>query len=228
MTEWKPIEGFEGYYEVSSDGQVRSLDRTVPGPWGPQKLKGRILRPAPSVPCGHFTVLLCKDGNQKSFRIHALVAEAFLGSCPPGLEVRHGPNGVKDNSVANLSYGTHKQNLREDKRRDGTHGGRAVIRSDGRWFLNMAVAAEETGCHGSHISSCCIGHRKTTGGFGWRHANPEESHLNGKKRPVIRSDGREFPSLSAAANTVGSGIGNISLCCQGKTKTVKGFGWKYA
>jgi hypothetical protein len=55
--------------------------------------------------------------------IHKLVAEAFIGPCPEGQEVRHGPKGYADNSVGNLCYGTHAENM-ADMVRDGTRTGR--------------------------------------------------------------------------------------------------------
>jgi hypothetical protein len=116
LEHWRPVVGYEGFYEVSDRGQVRSLDRVV----GHKQLKGRILRPAPNGG-GHLAVALCKNGSQSTKKVHSLVAEAFIGPRPDGMEVRHGRNGKLDNSLANLCYGTPKQNG-EDKVRDGTSG----------------------------------------------------------------------------------------------------------
>lgn len=97
----------------------------------------------------------------------------WTGLCPEGMEVHHGPNGIRDNSVRNLSYGSHSANGL-DMRRDGTHGGRAVCRSDGKEFQSMAEAAEESGCFQGNICKVCKGKRNTTGGFGWEYVNPIE------------------------------------------------------
>lgn len=114
--EWKPVIGFEGYYEVSSLGRVRSLDRT-------DRLgrfhAGRILSQCDNGN-GYLIVNLKVDGQQKMRTVHSLVAEAFIGPVPAGKEVCHGPNGQQDNSVSNLSYGTRKLN-HSHKKRDGTH-----------------------------------------------------------------------------------------------------------
>lgn len=128
--------------------------------------KGRILRPGLS--SSHLTVVLCKNGIRTTVCVHRLVAEVWLGSCPAGMEVCHGPNGQLDNSVSNLRWDT-RTNNNLDKRRDGTHGGRCVKRSDGVEFINMQVAAEETSCNSTHISKVCKGERKTTGGYGWEY-----------------------------------------------------------
>jgi hypothetical protein len=111
---------------------------------------------------------LSKNGNQRTILVHRLVAAAWIGPRPDGQQVRHGPNGVSDNSVSNLCYGTLSEN-QKDRRRDGTHRGRRVRRSDGVEFINMHVAAEETGCRYSHIWDVCNGRRKTAGSYGWEY-----------------------------------------------------------
>jgi len=114
---WLPVVGYEGLYEVSNHARVRSLDRWVVYSNGVKRFyKGKLLKPA-LLKKGYATVALGKDHRNKY--VHRLVAEAFLGPCPEGMEVLHGPNGVADNSVNNLSYGTRRQNM-QDKLRDGT------------------------------------------------------------------------------------------------------------
>ena len=159
--------GYIGYYQVSDLGRVRSVDRVVPnGLGGMKRLKGRVLRVAPSGSCGHFGVDLCREGIATCKHVHRLVMAAWIGPCPDGEQVRHGPKGKLDNSVANLCYGTSSEDG-FDKRRDGTHGGKAVRRSDGVEFISMRVAAEESNCDNSHIWKVCNGRLNTTGGFGW-------------------------------------------------------------
>lgn len=91
---WKPVVGYEGYYEVSDQGQVRSLDRF--GSDG-RRLIGKILSPG-KLATGHLQVTLFKDGKGKQYKIHRLVYEAFTRPIPPGLFVLHGGNKVTDNS----------------------------------------------------------------------------------------------------------------------------------
>jgi len=107
---WLPIAGYEGMYEVSDLGRVRSLPRFHAG--------GRVLKPSYCGPVA--SVGLRRDGRSRTFSIHGLVARAFLGPCPEGMEVCHGPAGRRDNRLVNLSYGTKLKNNGEDKRRDGT------------------------------------------------------------------------------------------------------------
>jgi len=120
---WRPVVGWEGLYEVSSLGRVKSLARRywTSGGRVPHwcNIEGRILKPAKTT-YGHWFVKLSRNGKAKTRTIHILVAEAFIGPRPEGMEVCHGPNGKEDNTPANLSYGTHSQNM-HDCVRDGTH-----------------------------------------------------------------------------------------------------------
>lgn len=121
---WKAVPGFEGFYEVSNMGRVRSLDRYVDliGRWGkPERrfYKGRVRRPFTSTTNDYLMVLLCVNSVKTPRTIHSLVLEAFVGPCPPGQEARHRNCQHHDNRLDNLLYGTRKQN-REDSRREGT------------------------------------------------------------------------------------------------------------
>jgi hypothetical protein len=108
---WVPIPEWEGLYEASDQGRIRSLDR--PGH------RGRILVPS-SARDGYYRVDLCRNGKSIHYLVHRLVLAAFVGPRPDGMEALHGPGGGKDNRLANLSYGTHSQNCL-DKRRDDSN-----------------------------------------------------------------------------------------------------------
>ena len=118
MTEqWKPVVGFEGFYEASSEGRIRGVDRWVKS--GTRLQKGKALTPAKNS-SNYLTVVLCRDCARITKGVHLLVAEAFLGPRPEGLVVCHGPAGRHCNRLENLSFGTYSQNAYEDKLRDGT------------------------------------------------------------------------------------------------------------
>lgn len=166
---WHDVYGYEGLYQVSDLGRVRSLDREVNHRHGGvARRKGQTLKSNVNTP-GYLCVLLCGKGKPLNVPIHKLVTSAFLGLCPSGQMVRHGPKGKQDNSLTNLSYGTASQN-QMDKRRDGTHLGTSVIRSDGIRFINMCEAAESVGVESTHICAVCKGRQKTAGGYGWSYA----------------------------------------------------------
>jgi hypothetical protein len=119
---WRPINWAPGY-EVSSVGRVRSLDREV----AVTANKGKIKRRSAHVKRRKGRVLRLGIGRYASAvvagrccLVHRLVAEAFIGPCPEGHIVCHGPGGPLDNCLENLSYGTPSQNNGADRLRDGT------------------------------------------------------------------------------------------------------------
>lgn len=112
---WKPIPGYEGRYEVSNQGRVRSLDRTVPGKDGRVTFfKGRELQPWVSNG-GHLVVGL---GRNRREYVHRLVLFAFVGPCPAGMEACHINDCPADNRVVNLRWDTRSENGL-DRRRNG-------------------------------------------------------------------------------------------------------------
>jgi len=164
---WKDIPGYEGHYQASHDGRIKSVARIVPhARHGSMILKERILRTPPDDRYGYFRVCLSKNGVQSNRLVHQLVAATWIGPVPDGQEVCHGSNGVVDNSVSNLSYGTRLKNQR-DRYRDGTYNGKRVRRGDGIEFISTREAAEKSNCHHANISYVCNGKRKTAGGYGW-------------------------------------------------------------
>ena len=105
--EWRPVVGFEGLYEVSDRGRVRSLDRVDSRGW---RFKGRVMRCA-SDARGYRRVRLSRAGTQSTRLVHRLVAEAHIGPPPTGARlVRHLNDDPNDNRVENLSYGTDADN----------------------------------------------------------------------------------------------------------------------
>ena len=115
---WLPVPGFEGSYEVSDLGRVRSLDRVIVTKAGQQRrLPGRMLRPTVSDPGYPFVQFGKHDAPR---RIHNIVTLAFLGPCPEGMEVRHLNGDKLDNTLSNLRYGTHSENVK-DTSRHGRH-----------------------------------------------------------------------------------------------------------
>lgn len=109
---WRDIEGYEGYYQVSSTGQVRSLDRVVDyKQYGKRIMKGKMLKwskDGRGYPC----VVLSKNGDTKQFKVHRLVAKTFAYNPHSKPEVNH-ESGIKtDNGIWNLEFVTHTENIR--------------------------------------------------------------------------------------------------------------------
>ena len=111
---WKDIPGYEGKYQASSMGRIRSIDRIVFCHGNNKKdyqriMKGRVLRPGKFCKSGHLSVVLGHGKNGSP--VHQLVALAFHGPCPEGMEVLHRNGDPTDNRPANLRYGTRSENI---------------------------------------------------------------------------------------------------------------------
>lgn len=113
---WKDIKGWEGLYQVSDLGRVRSLPSRIYGSHGPVNRKGRVLSMGGSA--RYSRVRLSRPGLGKGVvrMVHDLVLEAFVGPKPRGREVCHGPLGRYKNTLSNLRYDTRSENVRDQYR----------------------------------------------------------------------------------------------------------------
>lgn len=115
---WAPIPGYEGAYEISDRGDVRSLARVIMRSNGkPQPIRERILRQSPQHR-GHLRVALSGTGR---LYVHRLVLLAFVGPPSPGQEACHWNDIPDDNRLENLRWATRSENVR-----DGFRNGRIV------------------------------------------------------------------------------------------------------
>ena len=109
IEEWRPIEGYEGLYEVSNTGRVRSLDMYVKGK-GYRLHKGKVLSPAKNKN-GYLKVNLHCNGKRKTITVHRLVAEAFIPNSDNLTQVNHRDEDKTNNNVENLEWCDVKYNL---------------------------------------------------------------------------------------------------------------------
>ena len=107
---WKDIKGYEGRYQVSNQGRVRSLNRIITNCRGRKQIvKEKILKPE-NVFDGYERVGLCKNGKRKHYRVATLVYEAFVGPIPEGKELDHINGDRTLNIPSNLRAVSHKEN----------------------------------------------------------------------------------------------------------------------
>lgn len=119
--QWAPIPGYEGSYEASDRGRVRSLDRITDRG---RKWRGKIMTPY-VMDNGYAIVTLWRAGTQRPQLVHRLVLAAFYGKPKPGQEARHLNGDQADNRLSNLQWGTHSEN-QFDQVDHGTHPNAAL------------------------------------------------------------------------------------------------------
>lgn len=108
--QWRPVVGYEGFYEVSDLGYVRGVERIVRAKLGSERRQRAVeLRPAINGN-GYYSVRLTKDAVGRSYTIHRLVLEAFVGPCPYGMEGCHNNGDRLDNRLDNLRWDTTRAN----------------------------------------------------------------------------------------------------------------------
>lgn len=175
---WKDITGYEGWYQVSNLGRVRSLDRYVNGNkinCDFQLMKGKILKGTKDK-LGYYRVILRRNVTYKAMLVHRLVAEAFIPN-PENLPyINHKDENPGNNIVDNLEWCTPQYNVvyGSGVERAAKHKWRKVIQYDkegneiARWD-SLKAAAASIGRAQQNISRCCRGKAPSCGGYIWKY-----------------------------------------------------------
>lgn len=177
---WKDIREYEGLYQVSNLGRVKSLTRTIKRNKMGDFIKNGIIMNTTEHK-GYISIILSKNGVSKRYKVHRLVAQEFIPNPNNYPEVNHKNEIKTDNRVENLEWCSHLYNMRygtwKTRRKenfDYSHCYKKVNQYDMKdnfikSWENISLAEKELNIN--HISDCCNGKRKTAGGYKWKHAN---------------------------------------------------------
>jgi hypothetical protein len=179
---WKAIEGYEGLYEVSNLGRVRSLGRTIMrrtryGTMADYHIKGKVLKPLHSQGDYCYVHLFDIDGRSVNHKVHRLVAMAFVPN-PEGLpEVNHKDEDKDNNRSDNLEWVTHIENCNHGTRNERSKGKRSKpvqqLDADNNIvaeYPSIIEASRATGIQRTQIRGCVHQRKeyKTAGGYRWK------------------------------------------------------------
>lgn len=164
---WKDIKGYEGLYQVSNLGNIKSLNYNRKG-------ISKILKQGLEKG-GYLRISLSKNKKSKTKAVHRLVAEAFIPNPDNLPQVNHKNEDKTDNNVNNLEWCNVSYNINYGTRteRCGKSSNKVVLQFDSennlikKWKSTME--ASRNGFSSGHISDCCNGKSKTHKGFIWRY-----------------------------------------------------------
>ena len=185
---WKAISDYEGYYEVSNLGQIRSVNRVVITRNNKKyHYKSKLLKQQPHN-SKYLKVELVKESKQKTYLVHRLVANTFIPNPQSKPQVNHKDGNKQNNIHTNLEWSTSKENNKHawetglttpSKPMKGVFGydnptSRPVLqfKLNGEFITEyggLSEAERKTGIKHQHIYRVCRNKRKQTGGFIWKY-----------------------------------------------------------
>lgn len=225
--EWRPVVGYEGWYSVSNLGRVR---REKPGP---HTRPGLILNP-PAGSRGYLKVSLHRgDTGRRTVNVHKLVAEAFIGPCPPGMEVNH-LHGKTDNRACFLEYTDHAGNVEHSletlgNRFSGERNGNAIltepqvveIRERAASGEAFAALAREFGIHDTQLKRIVVG-------MWWKHAGGPRTTKPRHRQKLTEADVKQIRAYLASGALTNVQIGALFGVTHGLISNIKrGLAWKH-
>ena len=252
---WRPVVGYEGLYEVSNHGQVRSLDRyidtvTVLGEPSQRFCKGRVLKLTENTH-GYMLITLHKDRTVETKLVNRLVAQAFIPNPNNLPETNHKDQNPANNRVENLEWCDRIYNLNyadaREKHRRAVSLPIEQLTKDGQhvaYYLGIKDICRKSNMCRHTIQRCLHGRKryKSAYGYRWRYADvskdevqfaTDTSLIQYKKRDTtieqLTMDGQHvayFPSMNQAAKAVSCAIRNIHRAVH-KCQAAKGYKWRF-
>ena len=211
----KPIKGWEGYYEVDTEGNVYSLDRVITvadhGRVYRKPIKGHKTK-GNKTSHGYLSVTLHKDGINEMAYVHRLVAEAFIPNPNNYGVINHIDENKQNNRVENLEWCTQYYNLNYRGARE-----RQAAKTRG-----LKRTPEQKARQKEALVEYYKTHKSNTYG------KPSKKRIPVLCRQVGESEWIEYPSLTHAANAVGVTSADVSRVCLKKIRQTHGYEFKYA
>lgn len=170
MEVWKDVINYEGLYQISNLGRVKTN-------------KTQLIKKNSIDKYGYYIIGLWIKGERKTFKVHRLVAQAFIPNPENKPTVNHKDGNKLNNNVENLEWATNQEQLIHSNRVLGKKGvisekcrekqlekqRRKIIRSDGKIYNSIEEAHKDIGVSYSNIWKCCKGKRQHAGGYSWEY-----------------------------------------------------------
>lgn len=252
MEEWKDISGYEGYYQVSNYGRIKSLDVYVNNSLTSKRLsKGKIIIQSMKEN-GYMQVALSKENKVKNYYVHRLVAAAFC-EMKPGCDVVNHINEIKHENMAdNLEWCTQSHNLKHRnamQRMVKSRNKRGCPSSEkpvSQYDLNghhirdydsVAKASRSTGLLEEAIRGSLNPKKnnRRAGNYQWRHKTGDKyigEYKNNALTPVLQFSIKgvllaKYKSMTEASKCTNTNLSKINECCRGKRNHANNYKWMY-
>lgn len=179
METWKDILGYEEFYQACTNGDIRSVPRTIVFMGAEKRLSSVVLKTRKSR-TGYHQVILSKDGNKKMLYVHRIVAQTFIPNINSHPQINHLDENKGNNSVANLEWCTAKHNMNYGTTMQRVAQTQIITKSDKtvyqydlsgnllNKYSSYSRAARAIGGSAANISECCRKSKRPTAyGYVW-------------------------------------------------------------
>lgn len=212
---WRDIEGYEGLYQISNIGRIKSLDRKFWNGYTWCNKKGQMI--TINKKRKYSEVKLCKDGKSKNHSVHRLVAFAFIEGYFEGAEVDHINTKKKDNRVINLRWCSRKENCNNE-----------LTKKHNSEAQKGLQAGENNPMYGKHHNEEAKS-KISKANKGRKRSEEHKKRVKeaSSKKVICIETGQIFDSMTEAGEVLNVSRCNISECCTGKRKTAGGYHWEF-